>query len=314
MITLTLLDPQQRSPRQQWHFEQETTIQIGRSDDNHIVLKEPLLSQELAGLISRHHLILQQVAGQEWRLTNQGSNGTYIDGAPVQQSSIANGTQFQLARGGPIFQVQIQTATGIPAVQPPPTVNLTSPAIAPSVEPEAVASLQAQLTAVTQERDRLQGKLQEIQAQLPLSSLTARQTDLTQQSGQLQKLHRLLQEEITQLQALPPLAQQPGDFVFTLADRDRLIKSLSAALTATETQQQELRQSRAQVQAAIQALEALNLHVQANQAIAAQLPPQQTRTEAIAAQIQQALQEFDQELARIHELHATANSKQFFTL
>lgn len=77
MVTLTLLEPQQKIPLQQWHFQDETVIRIGRSAENDIVLSD--------SLVSRHHLELRQTslafAGNfgdgSWQVTSKGTNGTF---------------------------------------------------------------------------------------------------------------------------------------------------------------------------------------------------------------------------------------------
>ncbi|MHC5823499.1 MAG: FHA domain-containing protein, partial [Nostoc sp.] len=71
MVSLTLLEPQQKTPLQQWCFENSSIIRIGRAADNHVVLTD--------SLVSRHHLELRQVDlasnGGAWQLISQGTNG-----------------------------------------------------------------------------------------------------------------------------------------------------------------------------------------------------------------------------------------------
>lgn len=109
MVIVTLFDPQQKSPLRQWRFEHETVIKVGRAPDNHIVLSDPL--------VSRHHLELRQVDGthpnacvQEqpaWRLINQSSNGTFLNGYLVTQEQFTEQASIQLAQGGPCLRVQV---------------------------------------------------------------------------------------------------------------------------------------------------------------------------------------------------------------
>ncbi|MEH2312109.1 MAG: protein kinase [Nostoc sp.] len=107
MVNLTLLEPQQKTPLQQWSFENSSIIRIGRAADNHVVLTD--------NLVSRHHLELRQVDsadnGGGWRLVSQGTNGTFLNGVLVIQSSLPDNSLLQLAQGGPILQFQIQEVT-----------------------------------------------------------------------------------------------------------------------------------------------------------------------------------------------------------
>ncbi|MFW9261893.1 protein kinase domain-containing protein [Nostoc sp. CALU 546] len=107
MVSLTLLEPQQKTPLQQWCFENSSIIRIGRAADNHVVLTD--------SLVSRHHLELRQVdsPGNDggWRLISQGTNGTFLNGILVIQSPLPDNSLLQLAQGGPILQFQLQDVT-----------------------------------------------------------------------------------------------------------------------------------------------------------------------------------------------------------
>ena len=107
MVSLTLLEPQQKTPLQQWCFENSSIIRIGRAADNHVVLTD--------SLVSRHHLELRQVDlasnGGAWQLISQGTNGTFLNGVLVIQSPLPDNSLLQLAQGGPILQFQIQEVT-----------------------------------------------------------------------------------------------------------------------------------------------------------------------------------------------------------
>ncbi|MEH1848377.1 MAG: protein kinase [Nostoc sp.] len=109
MVSLTLLEPQQKTPLQQWCFENSSIIRIGRAADNHVVLTD--------SLVSRHHLELRQVGsasnGDAWQLISQGTNGTFLNGVLVIQSPLPDNSLLQLAQGGPILQFQIQEVTAL---------------------------------------------------------------------------------------------------------------------------------------------------------------------------------------------------------
>ncbi len=111
MVTLTLLHPQASIPLQKWDFTHKSTIRIGRSPDNDIILDDPL--------VSRHHLELREShspSGSLWQLVNQGTNGTFLNGVLVSRSLVSDDALIQLAREGPLLKFQIQES--------PPTPNL----------------------------------------------------------------------------------------------------------------------------------------------------------------------------------------------
>ena len=103
-MLLTLLDPEQQTPLQQWSFDSESIIRIGRSPENHVVIPN--------ALVSRQHVELQRVKSNkssQWYLVNHGTNGTFINGMPIEQGWISDGALIQLARGGPLLHFQITT-------------------------------------------------------------------------------------------------------------------------------------------------------------------------------------------------------------
>ncbi|AKG23311.1 protein kinase domain-containing protein [Calothrix sp. 336/3] len=111
MITLTLLEPQKKTPLKQWSFETESVIRIGRSADNDIVLTDTL--------VSRNHLEIRQVNpahhGGSWQAISRGTNGTFLNGVLIVQGLIPDNSLLQLARGGPILQFQITYAANNPS-------------------------------------------------------------------------------------------------------------------------------------------------------------------------------------------------------
>ncbi len=98
MITLSLLHPLNKKPVQNWTFEEDSVIRIGRSTENHVVL--------YSAVVSRHHVELRQTdAG--WEIVNLGTNGTYLDGKRVAQAIAEDGIVIRLARSGPNIQINI---------------------------------------------------------------------------------------------------------------------------------------------------------------------------------------------------------------
>jgi serine/threonine-protein kinase len=107
VITLSLLHPIKQIPVQVWTFPNETTIRIGRSTDNQVIL--------YSAVVSRHHVELRRV-GSNWEIVNLGTNGTYLDGKRITQMPVTDGAIIRLARSGPNIQIRI----GEGAVQHPP--------------------------------------------------------------------------------------------------------------------------------------------------------------------------------------------------
>lgn len=97
MITLNLVHPTQKTPSQSWTFENEDVIRIGRAPDNHVIL--------YSAVVSRHHLELHRI-GCNWKIVNLGTNGTYVNDAPIIQAPAIDGTILRLARSGPQIQIQ----------------------------------------------------------------------------------------------------------------------------------------------------------------------------------------------------------------
>jgi len=100
VITLTLLHPLQPVPVQSWTFEEEPRIRIGRSTSNEVVL--------YSAVVSRHHVEIRKV-GVEWEVVNLGANGTYINGARVEQTLAIDGMIIRLASSGPKILIKIES-------------------------------------------------------------------------------------------------------------------------------------------------------------------------------------------------------------
>jgi serine/threonine-protein kinase len=129
MVTLTLLHPQASTPLQQWNFQSQSTIRIGRSPDNDVILDDPL--------VSRHHLELKRTPAQSgnlWQLVNQGTNGTFLNGILVTRGLVPDDALIRLAREGPVLKFQIQESVNpVPVPLPPAEAQLIAPLPLPNL-------------------------------------------------------------------------------------------------------------------------------------------------------------------------------------
>ncbi len=128
MVTLTLLHPQASTPLQEWNFNSQSTIRIGRSPDNDIILDDPL--------VSRYHLELRVSSskpGSLWQLVNQGTNGTFLNGVLVSRGLVPDHALIRLAREGPLLKFQLQKSTAPP---PPLESKVKAPLITPPPTPD----------------------------------------------------------------------------------------------------------------------------------------------------------------------------------
>ncbi|MEB3312289.1 MAG: FHA domain-containing protein [Snowella sp.] len=99
MITLTLLLPGKAVPVQNWTFESETLVRIGRAADNNVVL--------YSAVVSRHHLEIRRVQSG-WEAVNVGANGTYVNGQAITKVPVIDGMIVRLASSGPKIQINIE--------------------------------------------------------------------------------------------------------------------------------------------------------------------------------------------------------------
>lgn len=98
MITLSLLHPLNKNPVQNWTFEDESVIRIGRSTENDVVL--------YSAVVSRQHVELRRTEAG-WEIMNLGTNGTYLEGKRVSHAPAKDGIIIRLARSGPNIQIHI---------------------------------------------------------------------------------------------------------------------------------------------------------------------------------------------------------------
>lgn len=100
MITLALLHPGKTIPVQNWTFDTTSTIRIGRSMDNEVVL--------YSAVVSRHHLEITY-DGKNWDVINLGTNGTYVDDQPITKVQAKDGMVIRLASSGPKIQIHLSS-------------------------------------------------------------------------------------------------------------------------------------------------------------------------------------------------------------
>jgi serine/threonine-protein kinase len=107
MVTLTWLEPEKKTPLQQWCFNDQSVIRVGRAGDNDVVFND--------SLVSRYHLEIREISsghnGVAWKVISQGTNGTFLNGVLVlRESFLPDNALLQLAKGGPLIKFQVQQA------------------------------------------------------------------------------------------------------------------------------------------------------------------------------------------------------------
>jgi pSer/pThr/pTyr-binding forkhead associated (FHA) protein len=98
VITIFLIHPTQTEPIRRWTFSDESVIRVGRAKNNDVVIH--------GSLVSRHHLELWN-RQTHWELLNFGTNGTFLEGKPVQQVLVADGMMVRLGSTGPRLQLRL---------------------------------------------------------------------------------------------------------------------------------------------------------------------------------------------------------------
>jgi pSer/pThr/pTyr-binding forkhead associated (FHA) protein len=111
VITLTLLHPIQSVPVQNWCFESESVVRIGRSNDNDVII--------YSAVVSRHHVELWNNAFG-WEIINFGANGTYIDDQLIAQVLVVDGMTIRLGNSGPSIRIRVATTNLQPEKRKPP--------------------------------------------------------------------------------------------------------------------------------------------------------------------------------------------------
>ncbi|MEA5536615.1 AAA family ATPase [Crocosphaera sp. XPORK-15E] len=177
MLIFSLFDPQQSKTLQQWQFEQEDLVRIGRASDNNAVINNDL--------ISRYHLELHQIQPQQWQLISKGTNGTFFKGQRIEQLMLSTGIEVQLTQGGPWLKFELsptaetETLPIFIIVKPP---NPESPTIDPTGSDSHISQLEIFLTGLN--------------AQFSRSFLSQRKEEINKRLGEIQKLQTELKEAV----------------------------------------------------------------------------------------------------------------------
>ena len=103
-VFIQLLDSAQGRPIQVWHFDDLSTITIGRSVESNITIVDEQVSRLHA------KLVWQEGA---WVLVSLGRNGTVVNDRVVSEIELADQTIFRLGSSGPMLRFHLtKTETG----------------------------------------------------------------------------------------------------------------------------------------------------------------------------------------------------------
>lgn len=114
-------------------------IRIGRHPDCQVQFPKDVVT------ISRHHARIVR-EGNRFKLIDQSTNGTYVNGQRVPEAYLKDGDVIMFAEGGPkisfLTQTSDQAISPAPATSPPPPRHPTPPAslAPPPVSPPAPAA------------------------------------------------------------------------------------------------------------------------------------------------------------------------------
>jgi serine/threonine-protein kinase len=116
VVSVALLDLHDQAPIKWWNFDHPASISIGRAVNNDVVVPDPL--------VSRHHVELRKVlhawASENWQLTNQGKNGTFLNSNLVFEAIVTHGDVIQLAPKGPKLKVFLNLTDSPPKLKQTP--------------------------------------------------------------------------------------------------------------------------------------------------------------------------------------------------
>ena len=127
-IQISLWDDSRSQTIQQWEFAPPTTIRIGRSPDNEVVVDRPAISRLHATI---EYTSLSQGGGY-WQIFNRGANGTFVNDLSIDRVLITNNERIQLSQGGALLTIRLDVA---PPVNPNglPSAVATAPVVAVAI-------------------------------------------------------------------------------------------------------------------------------------------------------------------------------------
>lgn len=104
MVIFTLLEQQTNQPLQQWEFDRQPIIRIGRAQNNDIVLHGYFQ-------VSRQHLELTLIdpEREQWQLISRGTNGTLVNNNFVTEAILQHDDLIRLAENGPVFKFELES-------------------------------------------------------------------------------------------------------------------------------------------------------------------------------------------------------------
>jgi pSer/pThr/pTyr-binding forkhead associated (FHA) protein len=94
-IALHLLDSAQGHTLQTWRIADKSTVTVGRSDDNDVVIADAHVSR-------LHVTLVHQECG--WTLVSLGRHGTLIGDRVISEAPLREGTIFRLGANGPTLR------------------------------------------------------------------------------------------------------------------------------------------------------------------------------------------------------------------
>jgi pSer/pThr/pTyr-binding forkhead associated (FHA) protein len=121
VITLILLHPLKSISVQEWEFESNSIIKIGRAKDNNVIL--------YSAVVSRHHIEIRP-NGSDLILINKGANGTFINGQKIDKVVVKDGMVFRIAGSGPKMKIKLKDQDADTHISKVITEESNSPSIA----------------------------------------------------------------------------------------------------------------------------------------------------------------------------------------
>jgi pSer/pThr/pTyr-binding forkhead associated (FHA) protein len=135
-VSIHLLDSAQGHTLQTWRIAERSTITIGRSDDNDVVIADPH--------VSRLHATLVHQQGA-WTLISLGRHGTLIDNRLVSEAELRSNVVFRLGPTGPMLRFDLgKLATSATATMD-------------QIDPDAIAMFELDQERSKREADQIAG-------------------------------------------------------------------------------------------------------------------------------------------------------------